>query len=90
MLGEEYCTILLPGSPAVLQWYSRKNGWNAQDYSSQNAQTSKSRERMVVYACRFAGRMMREREYSEENGHTLYSVNWLAFGIHMIRHKRSP
>ena len=41
------------------------------------------------YACRFAGHMMREREYSEQTGHTLYLVNWWAFGDRMIKHKRS-
>ena len=48
MLGKEYCSILLSSPSAILQWPSRANGWYAQDDSPQNAQTRKSRERMVV------------------------------------------
>ena len=61
MLGQAYCTVLFPSPSTVFQWHSRANGWYAQDYSAQNVETSKSRQRMVVL-CMSICRSHDERE----------------------------
>ena len=77
MLGEEHYIVLLSSPSAIFQWHSRANGWYAQDHGSQNAQASKSRQRVVVI-CVSICRSYDERESSRQRMATssIWSASW--------------
>ena len=61
---EKSITLSYSSSSAIIQWHIRTHDWNAQDHSPQNAQTSQSRQRMVVI-CMSLRRPHDERESSK-------------------------
>ena len=75
MLGEEHHSLLLSSSLAIFEWHCRANGWYPQEYSSSSAQTSTSRQWMVV-VCLSIRRTYDERESSRKRMAT--STVWSA------------
>ena len=89
MLGEEHYTVLLSSPSTIFQWHCRANGWYPQEYSSSNAQTSTSRQRMVVVCLSIRG-TYDERESSRKRMATSTClVSWWEYGSPMTKLKQS-